>query len=146
MPILDFNEGDRLAAAIVPDGFYKTTILKVDPQPSKSGKSINFWVDFQIQDGKYNGKEKRVCFNSETSSPSVLGDLQFVPHNKFLEVQAAILGCALTEVPLRVNTDELLGKPVDAKWSKGVFNGIVMNTIDSFLPAGKGAVAGATPF
>lgn len=145
MPILEFNEGDRLAAAIVPDGFYKTVITKIDPQPSKSGKSINFWVDITIQDGQYQGKEKRLCFNTETSSPSVLGDMQFIPHNKFLEVQAAVLNMPYDQVPLRVNTDDLIDKPFDAKWTKGVFNGIVMNTVDSFLPAGKGAAAKA-PF
>lgn len=146
MPILNFDEGDRLAAAIIPDGYYKTVITEIKPEASKSQKSINFWTTFKIIDGKYAGKERRVCFNSETSSPSILGDMQFIPHNRFLEVQAAILGVSLTEVPLNVDTDALIEKPIDAKWTKNVGPTGILNTVDAFLPVGKGATAGAVPF
>ncbi len=148
MPILSFNEGDRLAAAIVPDGFYKTIIISIKAEPSKSGKSLNFWTELQIVEGKLTGKEKKILFNSETGNASILGDLQVLPHNKFLEVSAAILGVKLDEVPLQVDTDQLTNKPFDAKWSKNVSPaGGIMNTIDAFLPTGKGATAaGNAPF
>lgn len=148
MPVIKFSEADRLAALPVEDGWYQMVIEKVgDAAASKSGKSLNFFTDFRITgDGPATGKVLTVCFNTETSQPSVLGSMQFFPHSKLLEVQAAIYNKNIREVSLNVDTDDLLEKPFDCQIVRTIENGVPMNVIRGFLPLGKGKEANVVPF
>jgi hypothetical protein len=146
MPILNFTPADKLATIVVESGWYTGQLESIDgPKKSGSGKSFNFFNDIKIIEGPF--KEKTIPFNMTSGSDksSVLGTMQWNPHTKFMEIAAAVLNCTLDEVPLNLDTDTPLHRPFDFKVEKGIYEGVVMNTISGFLPAGKGAGA-ALPF
>lgn len=139
MAILKFNEADRLASVVVPTEWYKLEVVEIDgPKQSTSQKSFNFFVKIQVTAGPYIGKEITVIFNTATKSESVLGTSQFFPTSSFLKLGAAIKNLPLDQISLEMDTDELLRKPFDGKIEKGIHEGVPMNTIIQFLPAGQG--------
>ena len=146
MPILNFTPADKLATTVIDSGWYTAQLETIEgPKKSGSGKSVNFFNDIKIVQGPFT--EKTIPFNMTTGSDktSVLGTMQWNPYTKFMEIAAAIEGTTLAEVPLNLDTDTLLHRPFDIKVEKIIAEGVVMNTISGFLPAGKGANA-ALPF
>jgi hypothetical protein len=140
MAILKFNESDRLSSIVVPTDWYKLELVEIDgPKQSSSQKSYNFFIKIQITTGQFAGKEFTIVFNTATKSESVLGTQQFFPTAAFLKLGAAITNVPLDQISLDLDTDSLLRKPFDGKVEKGIHEGVPMNTIIQFLPAGTGA-------
>lgn len=139
MPIINFTPADKLASKILEGGWYTAQLESIEQKKSGSGKSVNFFNDIKIVEGPFT--EKIIPYNMSTGSnaSSVLGTMQWNPHSRYNDIAAAISNCSIDDVPLQLNTDTLLHKPFDIKVEKGIYEGVVMNTISGFLPAGKGA-------
>lgn len=139
MAVIRFTDADKLASVLVPTEWYKTEITEIDgPKKSSSEKSFNFFTKIQIIEGPYTGKELTIVFNTGTKSPSVLGTAQFMPHSYFIPVAAAILNVSREQVPQELDLETIVRKPFDCKIEKGIHEGVPMNTILTFLPAGMG--------
>lgn len=143
MPIIQFTESDKLAAVTADAGWYKAVVKTMDMKASGSGKSVNFWTEFEITEGKFKGKEIKVCFNTEVNSASMLGGTQFRPNSDILVLYAAIMNVLLAEVPLSMNTDDLMLKEFDLQVGLDIAEGIPVNNTLGFLPAGKATSAEA---
>ena len=146
MAILHFTDSDKLKSKVIEADYYPMRVKGIESKPSSSKKSINHFVTFEINDGLFNGKEFTVAFNTETSRASVLGGMQFVPVTTFMELAAATMGISIDAVPADVDTDHLVGGTFDGKVEKGIFDGIVMNTVMTYLPLGQGKQVEALPF
>lgn len=140
MPILDFNEGDALQAVIVEPGIYLVDVTKIDgPKTSSTGKSQNFFIDFTITaEGKYKGKLLSIVLSSGTKTPSMLGLNQWFPQNTFLQIGAAIAGKRQPDIAkVRIDTDALLGQPLELAVGIHTENGQLLNIVNNFLPVGS---------
>lgn len=150
MAILNFDDKDKLVTQKMPDGYYSLEVVEIkDPVKSGSGKSFNFHSTFRvINDEKWDGKELELFFNTKTKNASVMGTLQILPHTMILELVAATAGCTLEEVPNDLDTESLKGLKFDAHILKVISEGVVLNTIASFLPFGTGQAkqTEASPF
>jgi hypothetical protein len=110
----------------------------IDAKASKSGKSINYWVDFKLIEGPYTGKILSCCFNSETENASLLGTLKFFPSSDLMKVKAAVNHVKFNDLDFDepLDTDELLDKPFDLLWDVMPVDGDLLNVIIGFLPLG----------
>lgn len=144
MPIITFTESDKLAAVTADAGFYQAVTKTMEMKASSSGKSTCFWTEFEItSEGKFKGKEIKVCFNSEMNSASMLNGIQFRPHSDILVLYAATHGIALQEVPLNMNSDDILLKGFDLQVGVDIDGGLPVNNTGNFLPLGKATSAEA---
>lgn len=142
MPIIQFTESDRLAGATMEKGGYPAIVAEIaPPSASKSGKSVTYWTTFRIAAGKYQGKELRVGFNTETSNSSILGSVQFMPAGNLMQVAAAVQKKKFEEIDLNVDTDSLVNQPLDLMISPETSEGNLVNRIDAFLPSGASQAA-----
>ena len=140
--ILKLTDGDRLIGTLVESNWYPMVVKKFnDLQKSKSGKSMSMFVDFEICDGKFRGKEFTVAFNTETNSPSILGSMVFMPMGFVFNLAAAILNIPISAVPLDVDTETLIAKAFDGKVEKTISDGVPVNALLAFLPAGAGTAS-----
>lgn len=142
MPVIQFTPADALQTKLVDPGYYPTKVVKIDgPKPSKSGKSNSYFFDLQICDGIYKGKEITIVFNTETSSPSLLGDMKFFPDAYLLQLDSVINGRAVEAVDYALDTDNLLLKEFDSQWVTQTVDGRLVNEVVAFYPAGYGRTA-----
>jgi hypothetical protein len=142
VPIIQFSEADKLAGATMDKGGYPAILSELaPPAASKSGKSVTYWATFRITAGKYEGKELRVGFNTETNASSILGTVQFMPAGNLLMVAAAVQKIKFEDVPLNVDTDSLVNQPLDLMISPEASEGNLVNRIDAFLPSGASSTA-----
>lgn len=140
MPIITFTEADKMSGKTLEAGVYPMEIAAIsDPQASKSQKSVSYFVTFRVISGPYMNKELEIAFNTETNAASMLGTLQFVPHNWFMKLAAAIKNVPYDSLDLALDTDELKGKPFDALVTAEEFQGNAVNMIVSIFPAGTGS-------
>lgn len=140
MAIIQFTAADAMQTTTVEPGIYPSQVTKIEgPKASKSGKSNHYFVDIQISDGKYKGKEVTVSFNTETNSPSLLGDMKFFPVSYLLQLDVAVNGGELGAKDM--DTDSLLFKPFDSQWTVATVEGRLVNDVVAFHPAGYGATA-----
>ena len=146
MAIINFTEGDKLAAVTADPGFYPAVLKSLDMKPSGSGKSINYWAEFELTDGKFKGKEIKACFNTEVNSASMLGGTQFRPASDMIQLKAVLDNIAVEAVPLSYDTDEMLMKAFDLQVTVDVSTGIPINGLGIFLPLGKGSGSAKVPF
>jgi hypothetical protein len=143
MAIISFTASDALQTTVVPAANYPTEISAIDgPKKSSSGKSVNYFVDVTITEGTYKGKTRTIVFNSETNSPSLLGEMQFYPQAYFLIVNAAITGKKVEPADFQLDTDTLLHKPFVGQWGVGTVEGRLINVINGFQDT---ASASASP-
>ncbi len=140
MSILKFNEKDFLVAKVMPAGYYSFEVVEIgEPRKSSSDKSFNIFSKFRvIEDEHYNDKELKITFNTGMDNSSTLGTMYFMPHTMLLYLAAATAGTELDEVPKDLDTESLKGLKFDGKVEKVISDGIVLNTISSFLPFGSG--------
>ena len=140
MAILHFTDSDKLSSSIMPEGWYRFEVVEIgEPKASEAKKSMNMWSKFQvIDDPKYAGKQFDICFNTKMNAPSVLGTAYFMPHTFLIHLAAATAGCEIDDVPDDLDTESLKGLKFDGKVTKGIYDGIVLNTITGFLPLGIG--------
>ena len=143
MPVISFTDADKLAGKVISEkGNYPVQITEIDgPTASKSGKSVSFFVTIAVTAGKYMNKELRIALNTESTNSSILGSMQWFPHNTFLKIAAAIKKIKFDDVLLDLDTDELLNKPFEVTIDvmPNAETGELMNVITAFLPAGAGA-------
>lgn len=145
MSILKFSDKDRLASRIMPDGWYPMEVVKVgDAQKSSSGASFNFPTNLRISEGEWAGKELELFFNTKTKNPSVMGTLQLLPHAYILHLAAATADCEVADVPDELDTAALAGGKFDGYIVKTIQDGVTLNIITQFAPAGKANLAGGT--
>lgn len=142
MPVLKFTQADKLRSLVAPDGWYTGEVTGIDgPKKSSSGKSFNYFVTIAITEGKLAQKDFTLIFNTESNRATVMGTALIFPTDYFLHLQAAITGTPLADLSVdSLDTDTLLHKPFDFKLTKGVYDGIVMNAVQEFLPKGMGQV------
>ena len=140
MAILKFSEKDKMASRVMPAGWYSFEVVQVkDPVKSSSGKSFNLMSQFRvIENDEFEGKEIEIAFNTKMNNPSVMGTLVLMPHTYLLHLAAATANVDLKEVPEDLDTESLKGLKFDGKVEKGIYEGIILNTISGFLPFGKG--------
>ena len=144
MAVINFTAADALQTVVVEVGVYPSQIVKIEgPKASSSGKSVNYFVDVAITDGKYKGKERTIVFNSESNNASLLGEMQFYPQAYFLQVDAAINNKKVEAKDYPLDTDTLVNAPFEAKWGVATVDGRLINTIDAFYPVGYSASAPA---
>lgn len=144
MPVIHFTPADALQTKVVEANIYPSEVSSIDgPKKSGSGKSNNYFVDISITEGPYKGKTRTIVFNTETKSPSLLGEAQFYPDCYFLELDAAINGTKVEAIDKDLDTDTLLHKPLDVAWGVATVEGRLINIIVSFHPKGYGAAAPA---
>ncbi len=139
MGVLNFSAGDRLAAVVIDKGWYPSAIKSVsEGTASKSGKSVSYYVEFEITDGPRKGKEHEIVLNTETNSASLLGSRQFFPSNQFLVLQAAVKGIKLDDTDLQMDTADLVGQILDVQFDVAMADGTPCNIAVGFAPSGKG--------
>ena|ERR1017187_5034370 len=142
MAIINFTAGDALQTTVVKPGIYPSEVSKVEgPKASKSGKSNHYFVDFRITEGPYKGKEITVSFNTETNSPSLLGDMKFFPSSYLLQLNAAITNSKVEPIDFQLDTDDLINGQLDIQWTIVTVEGRLVNDVVAFFPAGYGANA-----
>src|SRR5215472_9782885 len=142
MPIIAFTAADALQTTVVPANIYPSQVVSIaGPKNSSSGKSVNYFVDIEITEGKYKGKTRTVIFNSESSNANLMGDMQFFPQSDFLMLDSVINGRDIEPKDYAFDTDSILHKPFDAAWGVETVNGHLVNVINSFHTKGYGAQA-----
>lgn len=145
MPIIDFTPADALQTVTMDAGIYPAVISKIDgPKASASQKSVTFWVDVRLNEGRYAGKELRLAFNSGTKDNSMLGTQQFVPQAMFLQVEAAQNGTKVEPIARPgFDTDTLINKPfcVQIGVTPNADGGGLLNQILGFLPVGADKIS-----
>lgn len=143
MPIIRFTAGDTLKNQIISDNaWYGLDILKAEnPFTSKTGSgSLNYKITFGIREGKFQGKELEIIYNTNMNQGSVLGGAQFEPDWKMLDLIAAITGQP-NEVGKEVEFDisDFAGKSIDGRISAhSTAEGGLTNIITQFAPLGQG--------
>ncbi len=147
MPILKFTPADLLASEVIESAYYTAEVSSIEgPKASGSGKSINFFVDFSIVEGRYAGKTLRVAFSTGSTNPSLLGVMQWFPYTHFPTLYAAAMAIKdRAKIPLEFDSEEMLHKRLDIRVEKTIADGIPINTIVGFLPAEAGKAQGV-PF
>ena len=140
MPIIHFTPADALQTKVVQPAIYKCEVSDFQgPKKSSSGKSLHYFADIMITDGEWKGKTRTIVFNTETSSPSLLGEMQFYPVSYLLQLQAAVEGKDdVDAIEQDLDTDSLLHSPFDCAWGTATVEGRLINVINSFHPAGYG--------
>lgn len=140
MAVLKFDRKAKLAATVMPGGYYSLQIVEIgEPTKSGSGKSFNMHSKFTvIDDEKYEGKELKIAFNTNMDQPSVMGSMYLMPHTFLPHLAAACMNISVDDVPEEFDTAQLKGMKFDGKVEKIISEGIVMNTISGFLPYGIG--------
>jgi hypothetical protein len=142
MAVIQFTPADALQTTIVQPGIYPSEVSKIEgPKASKSGKSNHYFVDIRITDGQYKDKEITVSFNTETNSPSLLGDMKFFPVSVLLLLDSAINNRKVVPEAYQLDTDTLAMRPFDSQWAVQTVDGRLVNDIVAFYPAGYGATA-----
>jgi hypothetical protein len=129
MPIIKITAADLKKTQNLEPGWRSAVIVRVgDLKTSSKGDSINCPVTFLIEGT--DGKELEVSFNSK-----LIGLIKPL-------IEAASNGTQKLQLKegeeMTFNTDELVGKKVDVKIITDVYNGVPINKIDGYLPAGKG--------
>lgn len=143
MPVIQFNDSDYLQTTTVEAGLYKSEVSKIEgPKASASGKSVSYYVEITITEGKYKGKTRTIVFNSGSNAPSLLGDQQYFPQSYMLLLFKAT-GVDDGKVKnANFDTDDLVHKPMVTNWGTATVDGRVINTINEFYPVSYGT-AGA---
>jgi hypothetical protein len=143
MPVLHFTPADALQTKVIPAGTYPCEITRIEgPKKSSSGKSYSYYVDIAVTTGAYQGKTRTIVLNSESNSPSLLGDMQFYPQAYFLIIAAAIEGeNNVQAIDTDLDTDDLVHAALDCTWGTATVEGRLINVIVDFHPSGYGASA-----
>lgn len=137
MPIIRFTAGDALQTKVIEKGIYPSEVTEIKgPQKSTSGKSYSYFVEISITDGQFKGKTRTIVFNSESNSPSLLGEMQYYPQAYMLQLHSAITGRKIEPENFELDTDELLHAPFDAQWDQSTNEGHLFNVINNFYPRG----------
>lgn len=144
MPVIHFGESDYLQSKTIEAGIYPSEVTKIEgPSKSASGKSVSYFFDITITEGKFKGKTRTIVFNSGTQSPSLMGEMQFFPTSYMLQLAQA---CNIDDGEVKqtsFDTDNLLHQPFDGAWGVATVDGRLINVINAFHNAGYAAAAPA---
>jgi len=142
MAVIQFTPADAMQTITVEAGIYPCDIAKIEgPKTSSSGKSVNYFAEIRIIDGKYKGKERTIMFNSESNDVFAPGGMLMLPQATLLQIDAAINNKKVEAVDYALDTDTLVGKPFDAQWTVVTVEGRLYNHIVAFHPKGYAASA-----
>lgn len=144
MAIVKFTQGDILKSKNFEPIFYTFRIAKTPAagRASQSQKSLNFDFDFLVTSpGPFHGKEHRIIFNTNMDAGSVLGNVQYEPFTRLMDIEAAVTGKPKRDMPGEFDTDTLTGKEFDGKIAIDVVDGNPVPKITVFVPKGKGGEA-----
>lgn len=142
MAVIQFDAAAALQTTVVKPGIYPSIVTQVEgPKASKSGKSNHYFVDIRITEGAYKGKEITIVFNTETNSPSLLGEMKFFPISTLLQLDSAISGREVKAESYQLDTDNLMDKPFDSQWTVQTVEGRLVNDVVAFFAEGYGASA-----
>jgi hypothetical protein len=139
MPVIHFTESDKLAGKVLEKGTYRAILTELkEPQQSSSKKSFTYVATFKLTEGIAVGKKLEVCYNTETSSSSVLGNRQYAPTRDMLKLAAAVKDVKFDDISLDFDSDEILNKPLDLLVDTATSEGNIVNFITGYAPEGKG--------
>jgi hypothetical protein len=144
MAIIQFNKADILKSKNFEPTFYTFRVAKAPSagRASSSQKTLNFDFDFVVTTpGPFHGKEHRVVFNTGMEQGSVLGNLQYEPFTRLMDLEAAVTGKPKRTDPGELDTDVFVGKEFDGKIAIDVVDGNPVPKITVFVPKGKGGEA-----
>lgn len=147
MPILKFTDADKLASKVITEKGVFTGILSEleGPKKSASGSSHTFFATFKItQPGPWMSKEINVAFNTGTREASILGGSMWHPYRDLMKVAAAVQKVKFDDVDQNIDTDLLIGQPMDLVIAPESADGNLINVIKAWLPEGTGSAA--SPF
>lgn len=141
MAIVKFTPGDILKSKNFEPIFYTFRVAKqpVAGRASASQKSLNFDFDFVVTTpGPFHGKEHRIIFNTAMDMGSVLGNVQYEPFTRLMDLEAACTGKPKRDNPGELDTEIFAGKEFDGKIAIDVVDGNPVPKITVFVPKGKG--------
>ena len=142
MPVIHFTEADKLAGKVLEKGTYRAILADLkEPQQSSSKKSFTYVATFKLTEGVAAGKKLEVCYNTETSSSSLLGTRQYAPTRDMLKLAAAVKDIPFDDVPLDFDSDTIVNKPLDLLIDTATSEGNILNFIAGYAPEGKGTPA-----
>lgn len=130
MPIINFTTADILRQKLIDEGWYGVKITAINgPKAAKTGNGVNFEVDFTLDDkSPAPGKVVTRVFNSSLIS-------------MMIPLVAACRGVSVEDIKenFSLDTTELLGKDIDVKLIKDLYEGRWNNKAEGgFLPKGMG--------
>lgn len=143
MSIVKFTQSDILASKNFEPTFY-TFRVKAAPaaRASTSQKSLNFDLELVVTTpGPFLGKEHNIIFNTGMNQGSILGNRQYEPVTRLMDVEAAITGKPKRSDPGELDTETFVGKEFDGKIAIDVVDGNPVPKITVFVPKGKGGEA-----
>lgn len=143
MSIVKFTQSDILASKNFEPTFYTFRVKAAPPaRSSTSQKTLNFDLELVVSTpGPYHGKEHKIVFNTGMNQGSVLGNLQYEPVTRLMDVEAAITGKPKRSEPGDLDTETFVGKEFDGKIAIDVVDGNPVPKITVFVPKGKGGEA-----
>lgn len=118
MPIIKVTKADLMKTVNLEPGWYGAQIVKVHPlEKATKGNSINHKFDAEVEG---TNKVITITFNSQ-----LIG--------KIAPLWKAITG---KEVSEEFDTDELMGKKFDGKVGQRMYNDVMYDDFQAFLPYG----------
>jgi len=136
MAIINFTKADVLRAQnLENEKWYSWEVAScTGPTPNKNKDGVNFLVSFKLIDAsdELNGKEVNRIYSSKAIS-------------MFIPLVAACKGMTQDSMPkesFQFDTDEIVGKKVDGKYTLELYEGQLQGRVESYLPyksaAGQG--------
>ena len=136
MPVIQFTTADVLRAKTLEEGYYSFLISGVlGPATDKSGSGVNYKFQHTLIDvsPEMDGKVIDINFSSKAIS-------MMIPC-----IEAANGGGKVAKEGFSFNTDDVIGKKVDAKVVVEIYNGQPKNDISAWFPY-KGVVGKGPAF
>ena len=128
MPIIKITKSDLMKTKNVSTGWWGAKIIKIyPPAKSKAGDSVNYPIDFELEDNPKHGQNANGKVITKGFNSKLIG----------------MLGPLFDAIGIKViddnyDTDLLLGKKCDVKVVQTSQGGLLYDNIDAFLPYGKG--------
>jgi len=117
---ISLTREDVLAGKVVKPGWYNVQIKDVEPKPSKTDQSTNYWFTFIIQDeGPFKGVPIRKNFSEKWLAP--MGGLISAVTGKQFDGG-------------EVDLEAMAGKTILIKTINKEYNGSMQNDIEAYKP------------
>lgn len=129
MPVIRVTQKDLSASAVLEMQWVTATISKVELSRAASGKSNNYNITYILSENCPAPEKEIMKVYNDTRG---LGDLY--------PVFAAVRGISLSEIKLgeELDTDELINASLDVHVIVEVYQNVPRNSVDGYLPTGKG--------
>lgn len=134
--IIQMTQGDVLKSLVIPEGWQKARITKLEAKTSSGGNSTNFWTEFSIEEGEFKGKSVEITYNTKSNARNMLGNLHMAPYQELIQVYCAVNRCDKPKEGFEFDTDDLLGKNLNVLFGKVAVEGQETNVVNNYEPYG----------